>query len=139
MVIPPLQPWMFKVGAYAAIVGVAFFGGCRIQRNIDAQKIQKLKANYERCVGIVDTFQDNVDTLDKAIQDQNEAITKQGEEYNRKVVALKASHDRATRNLNASYEESLTEANREAADLRRRMERMSVVDSCLEAMREIAQ
>lgn len=138
MVIPPLQPWIFKVGAYAAIVGIAFFGGCRIQRNIDAQKIQKLKANYERCVGIVDTFQDNVDVLEKAIHDNNERITKQGEEYNKKVIALQASHEMATRRLIADNRDDLERSKEEARRLRERMVKLSVGEACVEAMKAIA-
>ena len=134
-----LQPWMIKGGAVLALLGIVFAGGCRVQKNMDLAKIQRLESNYDRCVGIVDTFQTNVDTLEQAIEDNNAKVIELGKEYNRKVIALKASHTRYTRQLNAANRESLDRAANEGAALRERMVRLSVAESCIEALKAIAQ
>ena len=134
-----LQPWLIKGGIVVAILGVAFAGGCRVQKNMDLAKIQRLESNYDRCVGIVDTFQDNVDTLEKAIENNNAAVIKLGEEHNAKVISMQASHDAAIRSLNTSNDAAINSAREEAAALRERMVRLSVAESCVESMKAIAQ
>jgi len=134
-----LQPWMIKGGAVLALLGIVFAGGCRVQKNMDLAKIQRLESNYDRCVGIVDTFQTNVDTLEQAIEDNNAKVIKLGEEHNAKVISMQSSHDAAIRRLNTSNDASVSRARDEAAALRERMVRLSVAESCTEAMKAIAQ
>jgi len=134
-----VQPWMIKGGAVVLLLCGVFYSGCHVQKGIDEAKIQRLKSNYDRCVDIVDTFQLNVDTLEKAIHDQNAAITKLGEEYNSRVVSMQASHDASIRRLNSANNAAITEAREEAAALRERMVRLSVAESCIETVKAIAQ
>ena len=134
-----LQPWMIKGGAVLALLGIVFAGGCRVQKNIDLAKIQRLESNYDRCVGIVDTYQLNVDTLEDVVEAQNEANIKLGEQHNAKVVSMQSSHDAAIRRLNTSNNATVERARDEAAALRERMVRLSVAESCIEALKAIAQ
>ena len=134
-----LQPWMIKGGAVLALLGIVFAGGCRVQKSIDIAKIQRINTKYDRCVGIVDTFQLNVDTLEQAIKDNNAKVIKLGEEYNAKVISMQSSHDAAIRRLNTSNDATIKQARDEAAALRERMVRLSVAESCTEAMKAIAQ
>ena len=134
-----VQPWMIKGGAVLALLGIVFAGGCRVQKNMDLAKIQRLESNYDRCVGIVDTFQTNVDTLEQAIEDNNARVIKLGEEHNAKVISMQSSHDAAIRRLNTSNNASVSRARDEAAALRERMVRLSVAESCIEALKAIAQ
>ena len=130
---------MIKGGVVVAILGVAFAGGCRVQKNMDLAKIQRLESNYDRCVDIVDTFQLNVDTLEKAIQDNNAAVIKLGEDHNARVISMQASHDASIRRLNAANADAIRTAEEEAAEIRENMVILSVAESCVYAMQEIAQ
>ena len=121
------------------LLSAIFFSGCRVQKQMDKAKIQKLKANYSRAINIIDTFQDNVDTLDMAIKDQNAAITELGEETERKINSINTAHDAAITHLNAANSDAIREAGDEAAALRRRMVGLSVGEACDEAMRSIVQ
>ena len=134
-----LQPWMIKGGAVALLLSAVFISGCRVQKSIDIAKIQRINTKYDRCVGIVDTFQLNVDTLEQAIKDNNAKVIKLGEEYNAKVISMQSSHDAAIRRLNTSNDATIKQARDEAAALRERMVRLSVAESCIEALKAIAQ
>lgn len=134
-----LQPWIIKGGAIVLLLSVVFYGGCHTGKNMSQKKIQRLESKITRYVDIIDTFQENVDTLERAIDDQNEAIAKLGEEHNAKVVSMQASHEAAIRRLNTANNAAIRGAREEAAALRARMAQLSVGESCIEAMKAIAQ
>ena len=134
-----IQPWMIKGGAIVALLGMVFFGGCRVQKNIDRAKIQRLNTNYDRAVGIIDTFQDNVDTLDMAIKDQNEAIAQLGEDYDARVTALRTAHSAAITRLNTANNATEARLSHEVTALREQMVGLSVGEACQAAMEAIAQ
>ena len=135
----PIQPWMIKGGAVVLFLLAVFFSGCRVQKQMDKAKIQKLKANYSRAINIIDTFQDNVDTLNMAIKDQNAAITELGKETEQKINSINTAHNKAITRLNAANSDAIREAEEEAAALRRRMVGLSVGEACHEAWLEVIQ
>ena len=120
------------------LLSAVFISGCRVQKQMDKAKIQKLKANYSRAIDIIDTFQDNVDALDIAIKDQNAAITELGDETRRKIDSINKAHDKAITRLNAANDAAIRESEDEAAALRERMVGLSAGEACDEAMRSIA-
>jgi hypothetical protein len=134
-----IQPWMIKGGAVLALLGMVFFGGCRVQKSMDLAKIQRVQAKYDRAVGIIDTFQDNVDTLDIAIKGQNEKIDKLGEDHDERVAALRAANDAAVIRLNAANDATEARYLRETTELRAQMVGLSVGEACRAAMEAIAQ
>ena len=135
----PIQPWMIKGGAVTLLLSAVFFSGCRVQKQMDKAKIQKLKANYTRAIEIIDTFQDNVDTLNMAIKEQNEATAELGRQHDEKVSSINARHNDAIARLNAANNETIRAAEDEAAALRERMVGLSVGEACDEAIRSIVQ
>jgi hypothetical protein len=134
-----IQPWMIKGGAIMALLGMVFFGGCRVQKSMDLAKIQRIQANYSRAVDIIDTFQDNVDTLDMAIKGQNARISKLGEDHNARVAALRAANDAAITRLNTANDATEARYLRETTELRAQMVGLSVGEACRAAMEAIAQ
>ena len=135
----PIQPWMIKGGAVVLFLSAIFVGGCQAQKNIDAKKINRLKADYTRAVEIIDVFQDNYDTLDKALKDQNEQIAEVGREHIRKVAAIEKANKENLTQLNKRNTAVLRNKEREAADLRARMVGLSAAEACHEAWLEVAQ
>ena len=133
----PIQPWMIKAGAGTVFLSLIFYSGCVVQRKHDAAKIQRLNANYDRCVGIVDTFQDNVDTLEKSIDDQNKAIDDLGEESSRKAAEMKVWYAAAIKNYDKANNKIIKDARDEAARLRERLSKLSVAEACHQAWVEL--
>ena len=121
------------------LLSAVFIGGCRVQKQMDKAKIQRLKADYSRAVGIIDTFQDNVDTLDMAIKEQNAAITELGKETRQKIESINTAHRAAIVSLNAASSNAIRTAEDEAAELRERMVGLSAGEACDTAMRSIVQ
>ncbi|MCK5020713.1 MAG: hypothetical protein KAS32_27075 [Candidatus Peribacteraceae bacterium] len=135
----PIQPWMIKGGAAVLFLSAVFTGGCRVQKQMDKAKIQRIKADYTRAVGIIDTLQDNVDVLDTARKVQNEATAKLGRQHDEKVSNINTAHHAAITRLNAANDEAIRTAEEEAAALRQRMVGLSVGEACDTAMRSIVQ
>ena len=121
------------------LLSACFIGGCRVQKQMDKAKIQKLKANYSRAIDIIDTFQDNVDTLDIAIKEQNAAIEGLGEQTERKIDSINKAHDKAIARLSAASSDAIRTAEDEAAALRASMVGLSLGEACDTAMRSIVQ
>lgn len=133
----PLQPWMIKGGAGVLFLSAVFYAGCHTQKKLDQARLLKLESNYDRCVGIVDTFQDNVDVLEKGIKDQNAAIEKLGTESAKKMADLQASHQKAVETLRRQYDQSIAGQKEEAEKLRERLVGLSDAEACREAMKEL--
>ena len=134
----PITPGMIKYGAVVCLLSMVFFGGCRVQKKIDTAKIQRIQVKYDRAVGIIDTFQDNVDTLDMAIKGQNEKIDKLGEDHDARVTALRAANDAAITRLNTANDATEARYLRETTELRAQMVGLSVGEACRAAMEAIA-
>jgi len=133
----PITPGMIKGGAVALLLSAVFYGGCRTQKSIDLAKIQRLKADYTRAVEIIEVFQDNYDTLNKALKDQNEQITRLGEETERRIESISKAHNAAITRLSSANAASIRVAESEAAELRERMASLSVAEACHEAWLEV--
>jgi len=134
----PIQPWMIKGGAVVLFLSAIFVGGCQAQKNIDAKKIDRLRADYTRAVEIIEVFQDNYDTLDKALKDQNAEIKKLGKETERKINSINAAHRAAITQLNSANTAAVRSAEKEAAELRERMVGLSAAEACHAAWEEVA-
>ena len=135
----PITPGMIKGGAVALLLSTVFYGGCAAQNKLNSARLNKLKSDYTRLVGIIDTFQDNVDTLNMAIKDQNEATIELGRKHDEKVSSINALHNNAIARLNAANNAAIRVAEEEAAALRRRMVGLSVGEACHEAWLEVIQ
>jgi len=133
------QALLIKLGVFGACIALIFGAGCRVQKQMDKAKIQRLKADIVRSVGIIDTFQANVDTLDMAIRNQNAANIKLGKEHDEKVSSINTAHNKAITRLNAANSDAIRGAEEEAAALRERMVGLSAGEACDEAMRSIVQ
>jgi uncharacterized protein YydD (DUF2326 family) len=131
------QAILIKYGIVAAFLVAIFTGGCQVQKRMDAAKIIRLETNYDRCVSIVDVFQDNVDELSKSLDEQNTAIEDLGKESERKKADLEAWYRDALRRYDATNNEIIREARDEAAELRERLSKLSVCDACNQAWVEL--
>jgi len=105
---------------------------------MDAAKIQKIKANYERCVEIVDIFQDNYDTLEKGLNNQNKAIEELGRESERRISSLRKAHQEAVTDLERNHNRTLKQRAKEAAELRKRLAGLPLGEACHQAWLEVA-
>lgn len=135
----PITPGMIKGGAVVMLLSAVFIGGCRVQKQMDKAKIQKLKANYSRAIDIIDTFQDNQDALEQAVEGHNEATAKLGREHDEKVSDINTAHDKAIARLSAASSDAIRTAEDEAAALRASMVGLSLGEACDTAMRSIVQ
>lgn len=139
MIIPPIPPFVYKLGGIFLLLFLIFFSGCYVQKQHDAKKISLLKQEVKRHVEIIEVFQANYDTLDAALKDQNEQIDELGKEHNRKVNSLQAEHDAAIRRFNTASLNAVKEARDEAAALRERMAGLSAAEACHHAWLSVAQ
>ena len=126
-----------KYGIVVGVMASVFMWGCQVGKNKSAAKIQRLNANYDRCVGIVDTFQDNVDTLEKSIDDQNKAIDDLGKESSRKAAEMKVWYAAAIKSYDKANNKIIKDARDEAAKLREKLAKLSVADACHQAWVEL--
>ena len=134
----PITPGMIKGGAVFMFLSAVFIWGCRVQKQMDKAKINKLIDRNKQYVEIIDTFQDNVDTLDTAIKEQNAAIDELGEETERRVMSLRSAHESANERLRANYDAAISRSKDETAELRERMADLSVAEACHEAWVEVS-
>lgn len=135
--IPTIPPYVLKFGVIGLLFAAVFYGGCHTQARMDEARMQRLEAKYERCVGIVDVFQENYDTIAKGLKDQNAAIADLGEEAARRISSLQESHKEAVEHLRRNYERSITGQKEEAAKLREKLAGLSDAEACREAMMEL--
>ena len=133
-----LAKYALKGGVVLAFLSIIFSGGCYMQRQLDAKKINRLKQEVKNHVEIIEVFQENYDTVTQAVKDQNAAITKLGEKSIRKMESLESSHYAAITRLNAANNDTIRAARDEAAELRERMAGLSTAEACHTAMMEIA-
>jgi len=136
--IPTIPTWAIKGGAVFLFLFIIFYSGCYTQKQHDMSKIQKIKDKYDRCVDIVDVFQDNYDTLEKGLNDQNKAIEELGRESERRISSLREAHQEAVADLEQEHNRTLTRREAEAADLRERLAGLPLGEACHEAMKSIA-
>ena len=133
-----IPPWLLRIGASGLILFAAFTWGCQHGKGLSAGKIERLKETNRRYVEIIEVFQENYDVLDLAIKDQNESIAKLGEETERRVTSLKASHEKSLTILRKRNAESLRKAEKDSEELRKRLVGLSVGEACVESLKVIA-
>jgi uncharacterized protein YhaN len=130
--------WVLKGGAVFLFLFAIFYSGCYTQKQRDMSKIQKINDKYDRCVEIVDIFQDNYDTIEKGLNDQNKAIEELGRESERRISSLRKAHQEAVTDLERNYNRTLSRREKEAAELRKRLAGLSVGEACTEAWISLA-
>ena len=133
----PLQPWMFKAGAGVLFLSLIFYSGCYVQKKVDSTKILKLKAEIQRDVEIIETYQENYDTLDQAIKDQNKAITALGESTKVKIEQMKKTYTSTIAKMENDRISIIKRAEEEQLALLERIKDLSVGEACHEAMVEL--
>ena len=138
------RPWMLKAGAGVVIIGMIFYSGCRTQKNIDANKIAKMKTkvetvehNYDLSLAAAAQSLENYTTLEQAVLDKNAEVQRLGEEYNLKVVAIRRVSQTAIDNINSTHETAMDDAVEEITRLNERFSVLSVSEACHEAWLEV--
>jgi len=134
----PIQPWMIKAGAGILLVSGIFYSGCSVQKKMDLAKINKLKQRNSEYVMIIDAFQANCDELERGIDAQNKAIEDLGKESERRIQQLKAAHTAAIRRFTQTNEQIISDAESEAAALRKRLAGLPLAEACHQAWAELA-
>ena len=133
-----IPTWAIKGGAVVLFLSLVFYGGCYTQKQHDMSKIQRISDKYDRCVDIVDIFQDNYDVLEKGLQDQNKAIEELGRESAERIMALKKAHQETVERLGREHERILKQRAKETAELREKLAGLSSAEACVEAWKSLA-
>ena len=133
-----IQPWMLKGGAILGLLALIFYGGCRTQKSIDSAKITKAKARYERAESIINTQSANIGILRGSLERQNEAWIRMSNESKEREASIKASHEKALEQLRSRSDRAVRDAQQEASELRKRIAKLSVAESCIETLKEIS-
>ena len=133
----PITPGMIKGGAVFMFLSAVFIGGCRVQKQMDKAKINKLIDRNKQYVEIIDVFQDNLDIVEQAVKEQNAAIDELGEETERRVMSLRSAHEAANERLRTNYDAAISRSKDETAELRERMADLSATEACHAAWVEV--
>jgi hypothetical protein len=121
-----------------------FFTGFYVRGKMSAAKIVKLKAeivtlssNYDLCYENLQRSKTNWFSLKSAVEETNEEVIKQGEQYKLKVIQLKELNRAAIIRLNTAHDEAISSMVTEATALRELMQELSASEACHLAMEEI--
>ena len=138
------RPWMLKAGGLFIVISMIFYAGCRTQKNIDVNKIDKLKAeiedinaNYNQCLDMVIRSEEAYKALRQMVEDSNAEVQRLHEEYKLKVVAIQRTSQTAIANIERTHAEAMSDLERENADLKERFALMSAAEACHESWREV--
>jgi hypothetical protein len=135
---------MLKAGVGVLFLSAIFYSGCRTQKNIDANKIAKMKTkvetvehNYELALAAAAQSQENYTVLEQTVLDNNAEVIRMGEEHNLKVIAMRSVSRAAIDNINSTHNTAMREANSRFNRLNDRFSVLSVSEACHEAWLEV--
>ena len=146
MITAPLwfRPWMLKAGGLAIITSLIFYAGCQQQKNMDQNKINKLKteittieANYDQSLEMIARSEANYDVLHQMVQDSNAEVIRQGKEYNLKVMSIRKVSQVAIDNITRTHTTALSAANDQLNHLNERFLSLSASEACHESWLEV--
>jgi hypothetical protein len=138
------RPWMLKAGVGVLFILAIFYSGCRTQKNIDANKIAKMKTkvetvkhNNELSLAAAAQSLKNYQVLEQAVLDNNAKVIRLGEENNLRVIAIRHASQTAIDNINTTHNAAMHDAIKEINRLTDRFSVLSVSEACHESWMEV--
>ena len=121
------RPWMLKASAVVVLISLIFFAGCRVQKQMDMGKIERIRtnletteANYDQCLEMLVRSEDNYDSLQEMVNQANAEVDRLHAEYQDRVIALRRTSQAAIDNINRTHRQSMQELVEENLELQER-------------------
>lgn len=138
------RPWMIKAGALTVCLGMVFYSGCRTQKNIDLNKLNKMKTkveiaehNNELSLAAAAQSLKNYETLEQAVLDNNAKVIRLNEEHNLKVIAIRRVSRAAIDNINTAHDAAMDDLVEDNSRLMLQFSLLSASESCHAAWEEV--